>query len=177
MKGWWYRRCVVSFTRRAVNQCLSLSQDGLEGNEWPWPQQTFKGKQNTHRGQRRNLEHLSLHRRHPTKRGRHKLTCTSSPWQHKFRPWLLHYLLMPFPELCLALLLLIYTAAIARPQQHTQSSWKCESRAWIAFRASYSQPLPSSTRTATVSCPLLPWVLECTSQSPHVIALLTPLLS
>lgn len=46
----------------------------------------------------RSLERLSLqHRRTASqKRGKHKLTCTSSPWQHKFRSWLLHYLVIPF---------------------------------------------------------------------------------
>lgn len=62
----------------------------------------------------RSLEHLSLQccRTPSQKRGKHKLTCTSSPWQHKFRPWLLHYLLILFSERCLAHVVLIYTVPL-----------------------------------------------------------------
>lgn len=59
------------------------------------------------------------HCRTPRQKGKHKSTCTSLPWQHKFRPWLLHALLIPFPKRYLDPVLLICKVATQGLRAHS----------------------------------------------------------
>lgn len=81
-----------------------------------------------------------------SKEGKHKSTCTLSPWQHKFKPWLLDALLIPFPN-NVSLSSCWFTQLLLQGLRAHSVFVRLGKVGLKSLWTGYSQPLQSSSQT------------------------------